>query len=93
MFWQSIDMKTLAQLLTEQREQKGITQAQLSVLSGIKQSHLNRIECGETKPTMPIVFRLCKVLAVDPLVLADQLAAEFRTHVENAFPTKPILIT
>ncbi len=81
-------MKTLSQLITEQREQKGVTQPQLSVLAGIKQPHLDRIERGESKPTMPIVFRICKALDIDPLILADGLAAEFRTHVNDTFPAK-----
>lgn len=73
-------MKTLSQLLLEQRNYKGITQAQLSALTGINQSHLDRIDRGESKPTMPIVFRICRALSIDPLTLADGLATEFRTH-------------
>ena len=84
-------MKTLSQLLIEQREQKGISQSQLSVLTGIRQSHLDRIERGESKPTMPTVFRICKALGIDPLTLADGLANEFQTHVNDNFPTKSSL--
>lgn len=82
-------MKTLSQLLIEQREQKGVTQAQLAVLTGIKQAHLDRIERGESKPTMPTVFRICKALVIDPLTLADKLATEFRTHVNDNFAARP----
>lgn len=84
-------MKTLSQLLIEQREQKGISQAQLSVLTGIRQSHLDRIERGESKPTMPTVFRICKALGIDPLTLADGLANEFQAHVNDNFPAKSSL--
>jgi transcriptional regulator with XRE-family HTH domain len=84
-------MKTLSHLLLEQREQRAITQAQLSVLAGIKQAHLDRIERGESKPTMPIVFRICKALSIDPLTLADKLAAEFRTQVNDSFTDKTSL--
>lgn len=86
-------MKTLSQLLIEQREYKGITQAQLSDLAGIRQPHLDRIERGESKPTMPIVFRICKALDIDPLILADQLATEFRTHVRDNSPANSALPT
>ncbi len=93
MSYQLRTMKTLSQLLIEQREQKGITQARLSDLAGIKQSHLNRIERGESKPTMPIVFRICEALDIDPLILADQLSIEFRTHVRDNFSAKSALPT
>jgi|GEM_PF-3226869 len=83
-------MKTLSQLLTLYREEKGITRAQLSVLSGIKETHLDRIEQGETKPTMPIVFRICRAMDVDPLLIADGLATEFHAQVQSRFPARPL---
>ncbi|GAB3643048.1 helix-turn-helix domain-containing protein [Spirosoma arcticum] len=86
-------MKTISQLLVEQREQKGVTQAQLSVLAGIKQPHLARIEQGESKPTMPIVFRICEALSIDPLTLADELANEFSTYVKDRFTHESSLVT
>ncbi|MBC8153254.1 MAG: helix-turn-helix transcriptional regulator [Bacteroidetes bacterium] len=86
-------MKTLSQLITEHREYKKLSLAQLSALTGIKEAHLTRIERGESKPTMPIVFRICKAMDVDPLILADQLAAEFRTQTNTAFSDKPSVST
>jgi|JI10StandDraft_1071094.scaffolds.fasta_scaffold737758_2 transcriptional regulator with XRE-family HTH domain len=84
-------MKTLSQIITEQREEKGITQEQLSVLSGINQAHISRIESGKSKPTMPTVFRICKALEIDPIILADILANEFRMYVSSNFPVKSTL--
>mgnify|MGYP003708811679 CR=1 FL=1 len=83
-------MKTLSQIIAEQREAKKITQAQLATLSGINQAHISRIESGKSKPTMPTVFRICKALEFDPLFLADILAHEFRLHIANdpTFKTK-----
>ncbi len=81
-------MKTLLQLLTEQREQKGITQTQLSALTGITPTHIARIEAGDSKPTMPVVFRICNALYLDPLHLSDLLAAEFRSYMDDHFPAK-----
>ncbi|TAG18372.1 MAG: XRE family transcriptional regulator [Cytophagia bacterium] len=81
-------MKNLAQIITELRDQRGITQEQLSVLSGINQAHISRIESGKNKPTMPTVFRLCKALEIDPIVLADILAEEFRTYIKHNFHSK-----
>jgi transcriptional regulator with XRE-family HTH domain len=83
-------MKTLSQLIAEQREQQGLTQAQLSALAGINQAHISRIENGKSKPTMPTVFRICKALAIDPIILADRLAEEFRYYAETNFSAQPL---
>lgn len=82
-------MKTLAQIITEQREQKQISQTQLAMLSGINQAHISRIEGGKSKPTMPTVFRICKALDIDPLTLADILAQEFRAYMAGSSSEKP----
>lgn len=84
-------MKTLAQIIVEQREQKQLSQTQLAVLSGINQAHISRIESGKSKPTMPTVFRICKALDIDPLLLADILAQEFRAYMADNFPTSRAL--
>ena len=84
-------MKTLAQIIAEQREQKNLSQTQLAQLSGINQAHISRIESGKSKPTMPTVFRICQALDIDPLVLADILAQEFRTYMTDNFPVKSAL--
>ena len=82
-------MKTLTQLIAEQRELQGLTQAQLAVLAGINQAHISRIESGKSKPTIPTVFRICKALGVDPILLADLLAAEFRQYAATHFTNPP----
>lgn len=84
-------MKTLAQIIADQREHKHFTQSQLAKLSGINQAHISRIESGKSKPTMPTVFRICKALDIDPLILADILAQEFRAYMAESFQTKPVL--
>jgi transcriptional regulator with XRE-family HTH domain len=86
-------MKTLSQLLAEQRQQQGISQAQLSARAGISQAHIAKIEFGESKPTMPVVFRICKALDLDPLVLSDKLALEFRTYMNENFPAQSTVTT
>ena len=83
-------MQTLVQIIASQREHKQITQAQLATLSGINQAHISRIEGGKSKPTMPTVFRICKALDIDPLVLADILAEEFRIFQANDSLVKTI---
>lgn len=81
-------MKTLSQCLTEKRVEKGISQADLSKLAGIELAHIERIETGKSKPTMPLVFRICKALQIDPLTLADSLTQEFHRYKTANFPKK-----
>jgi transcriptional regulator with XRE-family HTH domain len=76
-------MKSMVDLLTERREQKGISLTELSAMTGIKEPHLLRIEQGDTKPNMPIVFRICKALDMDPLELFDLLGVEFRQAMDK----------
>lgn len=86
-------MKTLSQCLTEKRVEKGISLADLSKLAGIEQAHIERIEAGKSKPTMPLVFRICKALQIDPLVLADSLTQEFQQYKSANFPAKKAFTT
>jgi len=72
-------MRTIANILTQQRKQKGITLTQLAEASRISQSHLEAIENGVHKPTIPTVFRICEALALDPVVMADMLSEDFKT--------------
>lgn len=81
-------MRTLAEIIAHQREQKDISQTQLAALSGINQAHISRIEGGKSKPTMPTVFRICKALDIDPLTLADILAQEFRAYMADSSRAK-----
>lgn len=47
------------------RHRRGLTQRQLSELSGIQQADISRIECGETQPTTVTAKRLADALGVD----------------------------
>jgi DNA-binding XRE family transcriptional regulator len=47
------------------RHRRGLTQRQLSELSGIQQADISRIECGETHPTTVTAKRLADALGAD----------------------------
>jgi DNA-binding XRE family transcriptional regulator len=47
------------------RHRRGLTQRQLSQLSGIQQADISRIECGETQPTTVTARRLADALGAD----------------------------
>jgi DNA-binding XRE family transcriptional regulator len=46
----------------EARREKGLTQAELNLLCGIKQTHIARIETGKTDPQLSTVLKLLRPL-------------------------------
>lgn len=50
------------------RQLKGITTNKLANLAGISQSHLQKIELGESNPTVETLFYFCDALGI---TLAD----------------------
>lgn len=46
------------------REEKGLSQKQLSQLSGIMQCDISRIEGGVANPTIETLGKICKVLGL-----------------------------
>ena len=62
---------SLINSIIEARREKGITQKELEKLSGVKQPHIARIECGETSPLINIVMKLLaplgKTLKIVPI--------------------------
>ena len=55
--------------IREIREKKGLSQEQLSRLSGVSASHIGYIENGEREPTVSVLCRLAKALNVSILDL------------------------
>lgn len=57
--------------IREIREKKGLSQEQLSKLSGVSASHIGYIENGEREPTVSVLCRLAKALDVSMLDLFE----------------------
>ncbi len=55
----------IAYAISSAREAKGLSQKQLSQLSGITQCDISRIEGGTANPTIETLSRLCKVLGLE----------------------------
>ena len=62
---------SLINSIIEARREKGITQKELEKLSGVKQPHIARIECGDTSPQINTVIKLLvplgKTLKIVPI--------------------------
>ena len=51
-------------LIRKKREEKGLSQNQLSKLLGISQPYMNQIETGARNPTLPLMMKRCEVLEI-----------------------------
>ncbi len=60
-------------MLESARKNKGLTQKQLSKLSGISQSYISKLEDSYFihSPTITQIITLSRALDIDPLELAD----------------------
>lgn len=57
-------MPDYRRLLREKRIEKGISQYQLAEMSGMTQSHINKIENVIANPSLDILFKLCEILEI-----------------------------
>ena len=55
----------IACAISSAREEKGLSQKQLSRLSGVTQCDISRIEGAVANPTMETLCRICKVLGLE----------------------------
>ena len=55
----------IANAISSASEEKGLSQKQLSKLSGVTQCDISRIEGGVANPTIETLSRICKVLGLE----------------------------
>ena len=48
------------------REGKGLSQLELSLISGVSQTAISQMETGKKSPTLATILRLCDALDVSP---------------------------
>ncbi len=70
----SITSSDLGNIIRASRMKKGYTQEQLSELLEITTGHLQQIEGGRRNPSVPVLFRMMKLLdfSVDALVFPER---------------------
>ena len=63
-------MDLVAKRIHLRRSQLGLTQSDLSQLSGISQTQISKYELGQSQPTAPMLFQLARALktSVDWLI-------------------------
>lgn len=61
-------------LLKELREERGLSQSQLALDSGLDQTFVSLLERGQRQPTLITLFALCDALAVPPETIVQRLS-------------------
>ena len=64
MYIATLDSVKVGKTIAFFRKQKGVSQEVLSGLADIGRSHLSVIECGERKPTLETLYKLCVALDI-----------------------------
>lgn len=62
------------QLLKELREERGLSQSQLALDSGLDQTFVSLLERGRRQPSLITIFALCDALHVEPETVVRRLA-------------------
>ncbi|MFO7285446.1 MAG: helix-turn-helix domain-containing protein [Gammaproteobacteria bacterium] len=61
-------------LLKELREERGLSQSQLALDSGLDQTFVSLLERGQRQPTLITLFALCDALDVPPEMIVQRLS-------------------
>ncbi|HZP26267.1 MAG TPA: helix-turn-helix transcriptional regulator [Dehalococcoidia bacterium] len=78
----------LGEILRKQREQMGMSQAQLAAAAGLSQGYLSQIENSEVaNPSAAVLFRLAQALHLDPRSLLPDDPRYFGTAEAEKFET------
>ncbi len=64
-----VNPEIVGRVLTEYREQKGLTQDVLSGLAGLDRTHYSKLERGLRSPTLDTLFKIAQALDVPPHVI------------------------
>jgi len=58
------------------REERNISQLELSLQSGVSQNMITYIETGKRAPTLKTIIKLCKALDISPAKLFEENSPE-----------------
>lgn len=65
------DLRKLGLNIAYYRKMKGFSQMELAEKINISRTHMSRIETAECSPSVELLFRLCRVLNIEPKNLFD----------------------
>lgn len=69
--------------LVDARKRQGISQAELGKKMGLPQSHLSKIESGETDPRMSSLIEIARLLGFELVLIPKQLVPAIQAVVKG----------
>lgn len=82
-------IEEFADTLRDAREQKGLSQRQLSALSGVPQSHISKIENGGVDLRMSSLIALARALELELLLAPRKALPAIKSVVNGSADTAP----
>ncbi|HNZ54789.1 MAG TPA: helix-turn-helix transcriptional regulator [bacterium] len=72
--------KALADILRRERRKKKLSQEKIAILAGVDRSYYSKIERGENKPTLNILFKISAVLETKLSEIIREIEAKTKTR-------------
>ena len=70
--------ESFGEVLRAARKQRGLSQEKLALDAGVERNYVSLIELGRNSPSMRILFKLCRVLEVQPSALLARAEEQMR---------------
>ncbi len=71
--------ESLGEVLRAARKDRGLSQEALALDAGVERNYVSLIELGKNSPSIRVVFKLCKVLGVQPSILLNRVEDQMRS--------------
>ena len=71
--------ESFGEVLRAARKQRGLSQEALALEADVERNYVSLIELGRNSPSMRVLFKLCRVLEVQPSVLLARVEEQMRS--------------
>jgi transcriptional regulator with XRE-family HTH domain len=70
--------ESFGEVLRAARKQRGLSQEKLALEAEVERNYVSLIELGRSSPSMRVLFKLCRVLEVQPSALLARVEEQIR---------------
>jgi len=83
-------MNSILKQLKIARQEKGLKQSEFGNKLGLPQSHISKIERGETDPRLSTVVDMARIVDRELILVPRRLAPAIRSMIEGGHDQEPI---
>lgn len=83
-------MNSILKQLKIARQEKGLKQSEFGNKLGLPQSHISKIERGETDPRLSTVVDMARIVDRELILVPRRLAPAVRTMIEGGHDQEPM---